>query len=250
MVEEEPNPIGASGAADADGSGSTGMSGSVTANLSVAPDPVAANDSEVASDPAIANDPVAARRMAHGLSPEVGGASKKAVQDGRRKESDAVIEERKRKLSRQSRARVIRNTTIAIVVIVIAGTIFGFWLLRWGLHDDVSSIQGQWRVQGTDTVIEINEEDIVLTNEVAYDYVLDPNDKTLSFRFGALSGSGRYRFSLDHNMLAIDDGEFDFVETLMADIPWTTEAFFQKLVGKGEKSPELEDGDMVLERIG
>ena len=132
---------------------------------------------------------------------------------------------------------------------LFVGVVLGFWLLRWGLHDDAASIQGQWRVKGTDTVINITDEEIVLTDEVAYDYVLDPDAKTLAFTFGGLTGNGRYRFSLDHSQLAIDDGEFDWGSTLVADIPWTIDAVAQKMVGHPEKSPSLGEGDMVLERM-
>lgn len=167
----------------------------------------------------------------------------------KRTEKEASAEDRKRKAQRQHKAKVVRRTIIAIVLVLIIGAIVGFWLLRWGLHDDTESIQGTWRVQGTDTTITINDEEIVLTDEVAYDYVLDPEAKTLTFKFGALTGDGRYRFSLDHNMLAIDDGEFDAMGTLMADIPWTLDALSQKIVGNQEKSPSLEAGNMVLERV-
>lgn len=192
-------------------------------------------------------DSVAARRAAHGLSPEATTASEGV--EGKRKDKDASAEERKLKVQRQHKARVARRIIIVIVLVIIIGIVLGFWLLRWGLHDDASSIQGKWRVQGTDTVIEINDEEIVLTDEVAYDYVLNPEAKTLTFKFGALTGDGRYRFSLDHNMLAIDDGEFDAMGTLMADIPWTMDAISQKFLGNREKNPSLEDGNMVLERV-
>lgn len=192
-------------------------------------------------------DSVAARRAAHGLAPEATSETDAAKEKARDK--DASAEDRKRKVQRQHKARLIRRTIIAIVLVIIIGIIVGFWLLRWGLHDDVASIQGKWRVQGTDTVIEINDEEIILTDEVAYDYVLDPEAKTLTFKFGALTGDGRYRFSLDHNMLAIDDGEFDAMGTLATDIPWMLDALSQKLLANHEKSPGLEDGNMVLERV-
>lgn len=193
------------------------------------------------------SDSVASRRLAHGLSPEV--TTKSDAAELRRKEKEASAEERKRKFQRQHKAKVVRRAIIVAVVVLIVGMLVGFWLLRWGLNDDASSIQGQWRVKGTDTVINITDEDIVLTDEVAYDYVIDPSAKTLTFTFGGLTGNGRYRFSLDHSQLAIDDGEFDWWSTLMADIPWTFDAVAQKLVGHPEKSPELGEGEMVLERM-
>lgn len=206
---------------------------------SAAPDSAAAEGS--------AKDAVATRRLAHGLPPETTNATD-AI-ELRRKEKEASAEDRKRKAQRKHKAKLARRTILIIILVIIIGMIVGFWLLRWGLHDDASSIQGRWRVQGTDTVIEISDEEIALTDEVAYDYVLEPESKTLVFTFGALSGSGRYRFSLDHNMLAIDDGEFDAVGTLISDIPWTADAVVRKLLSNQEKSPSLEDGNMVLERV-
>lgn len=190
---------------------------------------------------------MASRRLAHGLSPEA--TAKADAAELRRKEKEASAEDRKRKFQRQHKAKMVRRALIAVAVVLVAGVVFGFWLLRWGLYDDASSIQGQWRVKGTDTVINITDEDIVLTDEVAYDYVIDPDAKTLAFTFGGLTGNGRYRFSLDHSQLAIDDGEFDWGSTLVADIPWTFDAVAQKLVGHPEKSPSLGQGDMVLERM-
>lgn len=208
---------------------------------------VSAATQKLASVKPAPEDPVAARRAAHGLSPEATSATDAA--EDKRRDKDPSVEDRKRKAQRQHKVRLIRRTIIAIILVILIGIIVGFWLLRWGLHDDATSIQGKWRVQGTDTVIEINDEEIVLTDEVAYDYVLNPEAKTLTFKFGALTGDGRYRFSLDHNMLAIDDGEFDAMGTLMTDIPWTVDALSQKLLANHEKSPSLENGNMVLERL-
>lgn len=210
-------------------------------------DPAAEAPSNAKVPSGNAEDSVASRRLAHGLSPETTNSTDAA--ELRRKEKEASAEDRKRKAQRKHKARLARRAMLIALLVIIIGLIVVFWLLRWGLHDDASSIQGTWRVQGTDTVIEINDEEIALTDEVAYDYVLNPESKTLVFTFGALSGSGRYRFSLDHNMLAIDDGEFDAMGTLVTDIPWTVEAIASKLLSNQEKSPSLEAGNMVLERV-
>ena len=203
---------------------------------------------KLSSDSAsLSQDAVASRRLAHGLSPET--TSKAEAAELRRKEKEASAEERKRKFQKQQRAKVVRRSIIAVLLVLLVGILLAFWLLRWGMHDDAASIQGQWRVQGTDTIIDINDEEIVLTDEVAYDYVLDPDSKTLAFTFGGLTGSGRYRFSLDHSMLSIDDGDFDWGATLAADVPWILDAVAQELMGNPTKSPSLGEGDMVLERV-
>lgn len=203
---------------------------------------------KLSSDSAsLSQDTVASRRLAHGLSPET--TSKAEAAELRRKEKEASAEERKRKFQKQQRAKVVRRSIIAVLLVLLVGILLAFWLLRWGMHDDAASIQGQWRVQGTDTIIDINDEEIVLTDEVAYDYVLAPDSKTLAFTFGGLTGSGRYRFSLDHSMLSIDDGDFDWGATLAADVPWILDAVAQELMGNPTKSPSLGEGDMVLERV-
>lgn len=229
-------------AASTSASGRIAGSGSLSGSLSGGTDGRSTGNSGP-----VPQDSVASRRLAHGLSPEA--TAKADAAELRRKEKEASAEDRKRKFQRQHKAKVVRRTLIAVAVVLVVGAVLGFWLLRWGLHDDASSIQGQWRVKGTDTVINITDEDIVLTDEVAYDYVIDPDAKTLAFTFGGLTGNGRYRFSLDHSQLAIDDGEFDWGSTLMADIPWTVDAVAQKLVGHPEKNPSLGEGDMVLERM-
>lgn len=203
---------------------------------------------KLSSDSAsLSQDTVASRRLAHGLSPET--TSRAEAAELRRKEKEASAEERKRKFQKQQRAKVVRRSIIAVLLVLLVGILLAFWLLRWGMHDDAASIQGQWRVQGTDTIIDINDEEIVLTDEVAYDYVLAPDSKTLAFTFGGLTGSGRYRFSLDHSMLSIDDGDFDWGATLAADVPWILDAVAQELMGNPTKSPSLGEGDMVLERV-
>lgn len=240
---------GAFGGARVSGDVPPGSEAAVSADGATQPltQPLGANSSDASASGSLSEeDAVKSRRLAHGLSPE----SPSGAAELRRKEKQASAEERKRKFRRERRAKMVKRSIIAVVLVLVVGTVFGFWMLRWGLYDDASSIQGAWRVQGTDTTITITDKEIVLTDEVAYDYVLDPGAKTLSFTFGGLSGNGRYRFSLDHSQLAIDDGEFDWFSTLVADIPWTVEAVSSKLVGDPEKSPRFGAGDMALERVG
>lgn len=193
-------------------------------------------------------DAIKARRIAHGLSPEAshgnGGTPR-----GRAATSERKADDRKKKVKREHRAKVAKRVVIIVLISIIVIVAVGFWLIRWGLHDDAADIQGQWRVQGTDATIVINDEKIVLNDEVAYDYVIDPSSKTLLFTFGGLSGSGRYRFSLDHDQLAINDGEHDWFSTFVSDVPWTAEALVRSLTGEVAKSPAIGEGDTVLERV-
>lgn len=158
-------------------------------------------------------------------------------------------DERRKKQLRKHRIAVARNTIIITLLVIVLGSISAFWAFRWGMYDDVADIQGKWQISGTNTTIEISDESFVLTDDISYDYVLNTEDKTLTFKFGALNGSGRYRFSTDRGQLAVQDGEYDWVSTLMADIPWTIDALISSFSGTGPNSPAF-DGGLVLERIG
>lgn len=122
-------------------------------------------------------------------------------------------------------------------------------MFRWSIYDDATDLQGTWRISGTNTLVHIDGERFILTDEIAYDYAIDPEAKTVSFEFGALDGTARYRFSIDRNQLAVEDGEFDWFSTLSQDIPWTFDALLEALKGTGVKSPGFAEGGMVLERV-
>lgn len=178
-------------------------------------------------------------------SQQLSGKPKKRETDKRIKPAN---DERRRKQRRKRRLRIARNTTIVVLLLAIIGTIAGFWIFRWEAFDDAQDIQGDWRISGTDTVIRIDGEHVVLTDEIAYSYVIDPESKTLSFEFGALDGNARYRFSLDRQKLAIEDGEFDGFATLSADIPWVFNAVLDELQGKQPADPAFSDDGITLER--
>ncbi len=116
---------------------------------------------------------------------------------------------------------------VLAVLVVVEG---GFCLMRWGL-DDAADMQGTWYVNESQATMVITAESIVLADDVAYSYALDEGAKTIGYSFGIMEGSGRYRFSLDRDTLAIMDGEYTFMETLTADISWTFEALLAQLSG-------------------
>ncbi len=68
--------------------------------------------------------------------------------------------------------------------------------------------------------IVVTEDQIVLNEEVSYDYVLDESAKTIEFTFSYLAGSGHSRCSLDRQALAIMDGQFGWWDTIGEDIAW------------------------------
>lgn len=98
------------------------------------------------------------------------------------------------------------HVVIAAIVVVVVVVLAAFSWDRWFRFDDAADIQGSWQAAGQAAVVEIDGEQMHLTDEVAYDYVLDTGAKTIEFSFGKLAGSGTYRFSEDRATLTIIEG--------------------------------------------
>lgn len=104
--------------------------------------------------------------------------------------------------------KIFLGIAIAVLAIAIAVVIVVF-----NAHDDAQDIQGQWQIQGTEAIITITDKQIVLTDDVAYDYHMDPWTHTLDVGFFGASGSAQYAFNPDRTELVItesfvnDDGE-------------------------------------------
>lgn len=115
---------------------------------------------------------------------------------------------------------------------------------RWLYGNDGQDIQGSWYVNGSAATMSFTESEIVLNDEVSYEYALNAADKTISFSFSDLTGSGSYRFSLDRNALAIIDGEASAIDTLKADFSWFLGALVCVMKGE-EPAPVLADTENV-----
>lgn len=151
----------------------------------------------------------------------------------------AEQEERKRR-----RRKTIRRVIVGILLVVLllfAGLAVAFGIFRWQTYDDAADIQGTWYHEETSMPVTISEDEIVLTDDVAYRYVVDPEAKTILFRFGNMEGGGRYRFSLDRTELVITDGEFDWWDNLVDDALWTAQSLIAQYVFASEVP--LSDGD-------
>lgn len=202
-------------------------------------------------------DPVAAKRLSHGLSPIPTDDKPKAEDASASDESrpykqrriDKETLKRQRKAIRTHRLRILRRTLIIVVLVLLVIAIAGFWFIRHGLVDDKQAIQGKWQLDTNGAAITITEDKIVLTDDVSYDYFIDPDSKTIVFAFGSLTGNGRYRFSLDQQQLAIEDGDFDWFSTVISDIPWTASALADMVMNKEPKSPDLGENGKLLERV-
>lgn len=133
---------------------------------------------------------------------------------------------------------------LGIVLALLIAGLAAFAAYHWAWGDDARDIQGTWYVNGTSATISIGESDIVLTDEVSYVYEMDSFSKTLSLRFGSLSGGGCYRFSLDRGELAIVDGEYTWVDSFASDLAWVFGALLDAV--RGKEALPAEGGQVTL----
>ncbi len=147
------------------------------------------------------------------------------------------------KIKKDHRRKIERRIALAIlglILIALAVLCVMFGIHRWGTYSDEADIQGTWYVEGTDQPIVITADKIELTDGVAYSYKLDPDSKTITFKFGNMTGEGRYRFSLDRQQLSIMDGEYGYWDTLTDDAAWTIQAIIRDLQGLSMLNPGIE----------
>ncbi len=136
---------------------------------------------------------------------------------------------------------------VAIAVVVV--TVGSFSWGRWLRYDDAADFQGAWYANGTTSLVTVDGQEIHLTSDVAYGYMLDTGAKTITFTFGDLQGQGRYRFSADRSELVITDGDgFSFWGNLFSDIGWQFGQLITGLQGKEAPREEVVDGVTVLDR--
>jgi hypothetical protein len=139
------------------------------------------------------------------------------------RQTDVASAERRRSNILKIVRRVLITLLILVVVAFVAALV-AFINMRYYAHDDATDVQGTWYVAGTSTPISIDTASIHLTDDVAYKYTLSADSKTIEFGIGNLEGGGHYRFSLDRQMLAIVDGDFDAVGSFLQDAQWTLSA--------------------------
>lgn len=165
-------------------------------------------------------------------------AAARALRDQRQKTAQREALKRRRR-----RRKIIVLAAVLVVVAAMAALVGGFAWFRWFSADDAADLQGTWYLAGTGTPIVITDDRIQLTDDVAYRYELDEGDKTFELAFGNLTGSGRYRFSLDRNEVALVDGAFTGTDTLVDDIGWLVDAFVHSL--RNEELPPAVSGKGV-----
>lgn len=166
-----------------------------------------------------------------------------------RKEQLQRAKKRENDQKKKKKNRIVRRVVIVVVTLLVLASVGFLSLYRWGLYDDIADIQGTWRIDGTKTKITISDTQIKLNKEVEFSYTLDPMSKTITFDFGQLDGTGRYRFSLDRNKLSLTDGSFQTTDTLVEDLPWTMQSFLDFLASSESTSPDLGEGSITLSRV-
>lgn len=106
---------------------------------------------------------------------------------------------------------IVLLVLLAAVVIVVAA----FSWNRWLRYDDAADFQGLWNYADGAVQVEIDGEEIQLTEDAAYSYELDTFSKSITLTFGDLSGHGVYEFSEDRNVLVIVDGRSPDIASIL-----------------------------------
>ncbi len=154
-------------------------------------------------------------------------------------------------LPRRMGAAIVRHPFIValiVILIAIALVVGGFFWNRSLRYDDVADFQGTWYIEGTTTAVDVTDDSIQLTSDVAYRYTLNTQDKLIDFSFGNMSGAGRYWFSDDRTKLVIIDGTgYTGSKTLQEDIARAFATLACKIEGKAYVLPSGE-GVTVLDR--
>lgn len=137
-----------------------------------------------------------------------------------------------------------RRIAIAAAIVVVAAIAVAVALFtwnRWYRFDDHADMQGEWYVVGTTVPVSIDESAIHLTDDVTYQYEINPQDKTIRYTFGPMEGQGRYWFSDDRQYLVITDGdEFTSTGTAFDDLLRSFGDMADKASGSDVKLPEGE----------
>lgn len=115
-----------------------------------------------------------------------------------------TTQKKRKDSSKQRRFKPLFIVLAVLAAILLVATSVLAWN-QWLRFDDKADIQGTWYVDGTDSSITITDTQIVLTDSVSYDYTIDTFNKTITFRFSHLQGTGTYAFSPERDALIITE---------------------------------------------
>lgn len=109
---------------------------------------------------------------------------------------------------------------IVFCVLTVGALMFGIWN-RWFRFDDHKSLISNWQVANSNSVVEINENNIVLDKNAIFEYHIDSFAKTISYKLGNMEGVSHYRFSWDRNQIAfIENGSTNAFLSIFDDLAW------------------------------
>lgn len=128
------------------------------------------------------------------------GANFRAAQSS----ASRPVKAAKRKSVKSSGNKALRIVGIIFIVLLALTTAAMAWN-HWLRYDDAQDIQGEWKIEGSDSTIVFTENEIQLTESVKYAYELDTFAKTITFSFHSLQGSGSYAFSPERDVLIISE---------------------------------------------
>lgn len=78
-------------------------------------------------------------------------------------------------------------------------------MMVFSARNDVQDVQGTWQIQSSQATITITDHQIVLTDDVAYNYSIDPWAHTLDLDFFGATGIAQYAFDSERNKLVITE---------------------------------------------
>ena len=154
----------------------------------------------------------------------------------------------KRAKKPRSPARIALSVAIGVFAAFVVACI-ALSVDRWWVHDDAQDIQGTWYIYDTEVAIPIGPDTIGISEDAVYEYTIDTQAKTVTYRIGNLTGTSHYRFSSDRSQIAlIEDGKKVFTATLFDDISWWFTSLANAISGKLVLPGPLQSNVIMLTR--
>ncbi len=154
----------------------------------------------------------------------------------------------KRAKKPRSPARIALSVAIGVFAAFVVACI-ALAVDRWWVHDDAQDIQGTWYIYDTEVAIPIGPDTIGISEDAVYEYTIDTQAKTVTYRIGNLTGTSHYRFSSDRSQIAlIEDGRKVFTATLFDDISWWFTSLANAISGKLVLPGPLQNNVIMLTR--
>ena len=154
----------------------------------------------------------------------------------------------KRAKKPRSPARIALSVAIGVFAAFVVACI-ALAVDRWWIHDDAQDIQGTWYIYDTEVAIPIGPDTIGISEDAVYEYTIDTQAKTVTYRIGNLTGTSHYRFSSDRSQIAlIEDGKKVFTATLFDDISWWFTSLANAISGKLVLPGPLQNNVIMLTR--